>query len=56
MPTYSFSCENCKHKFDENLSMKNNDKPIKSGCPKCGKKAVIRDYMSEVGEWPWIPL
>jgi putative FmdB family regulatory protein len=47
MPIYSFLCEKCEHKFDQNLSMKDNDKPIKSPCPQCGKKAVIRDYMSE---------
>lgn len=47
MPTYAFSCENCKHKFEESLSMKDNDKPLKNPCPKCQKKAVIRDFMTE---------
>jgi putative FmdB family regulatory protein len=47
MPTYSFLCEKCNHKFDESLSMKDNDKPLKSPCPKCQKKGVIRDFNSE---------
>lgn len=47
MPTYSFICENCKHNFDEVLTMANNDKPIKQPCPKCKKKKVIRNYGNE---------
>ena len=47
MPTYVFRCENCKNKFDEFLSMSDNDKPLKNPCPKCKKKKVVRDYGSE---------
>lgn len=47
MPTYAFMCEKCDNKFEETLSMANNDIPLKSPCPKCHKKAVIRDYGNE---------
>jgi putative FmdB family regulatory protein len=47
MPTYSFRCEACDHNFEEFLSMANNQKPIKSPCPKCKKKKIIRDYNQE---------
>lgn len=47
MPTYAFTCEKCHHKFEEILSMANNDKPLQNPCPKCHKKFVIRDYSNE---------
>ena len=39
MPTYSYACDACKHRFDAFQSIK--DKPIRK-CPQCGKLKVRR--------------
>ena len=39
MPTYQYSCENCKYEFEELQSF--SDKPLKK-CPKCKKNKLIR--------------
>jgi len=40
MPNYDYICQDCKHTFEEFLSIKDHDKPCKKPCPKCGKKKV----------------
>jgi putative FmdB family regulatory protein len=40
MPNYDYMCMACKHTFEEFLKMKDNDKPCKKPCPKCGEKKV----------------
>lgn len=46
MPTYDFSCEDCKHTFEEVMSMSAYCIPTK--CPKCDKNTVIRIYTDPI--------
>lgn len=40
MPNYSFECPDCKHDFEEIVSVNNRNDPIE--CPKCGKNRCVR--------------
>jgi len=40
MPNYDYICLACQYTFEEFLRMKDNDKPCKTPCPKCGEKKV----------------
>jgi len=42
MPTYVYECAYCKHTFEQVLSIKNKDKPMKAKCPECGEKKVYK--------------
>lgn len=45
MPTYGFICNNCEHKFDLYLPIKERDIPVKEPCPKCSlTESISRDY------------
>ena len=39
MPTYSYACEGCEHRFEQFQPI--SEKPIRK-CPKCGKLKVKR--------------
>lgn len=41
MPSYTYRCENCGHKFDRRQSY--SDTPLKK-CPQCGKHALLKVY------------
>jgi len=43
MPTYTFCCPRCKHKFTDLFRMQDSDGK-KVVCPKCQKKGVGRVY------------
>ena len=40
MPTYDYYCGSCEHTFEEQLLIKDRNKPTKKPCPKCGKKDI----------------
>ena len=44
MPTYEFTCQNCKKTFDQIWSLAEYDKRIKEKrkCPKCGSLKVVK--------------
>jgi len=45
MPTYNFSCSECKKKFEIDLSLKEKeDKKIT--CPNCGSKKIKQGFES----------
>ena len=46
MPIYEYTCDDCKHNFEEFLSIPNRDKPTKESCPECGKKDSVRKGVS----------
>jgi len=35
MPTYTYSCLDCKHKWEELLPVAQRDNPIEMPCPEC---------------------
>lgn len=39
---YNYHCQECKHEFEKNLPMKDNDLPESEPCPECGKIAVTQ--------------
>jgi len=39
MPTYEYSCQSCKHSWEQEQSMKD---PAIEKCPKCKKKKAKR--------------
>jgi putative FmdB family regulatory protein len=42
MPLYDYRCDACGHKWEENLTISNRDKPCKSECPHCEKKGEVK--------------
>lgn len=46
MPTYEYTCEACRHNFEQFQGIK--EEPTKK-CPKCGKKKVKRLVSGGVG-------
>ena len=40
MPTYDYYCGACEHTFEEQLLIKDRNKPTKKPCPKCGKNDI----------------
>lgn len=44
MPTYTFACTNCGHRFDEVMSIHHHSTPA---CPECG--GVVRKVFGSVG-------
>ncbi len=45
MPTYSFVCRKCGHRFEEILSFREFDEQ-KRKCPKCGSRSVAQQLES----------
>lgn len=41
MPTYSFLCESCNHKFDRFLTISERKKPEEESCPHCNINKII---------------
>lgn len=42
MPSYSFNCENCGHRFDASNNIINRDLPTQEPCPSCGTDGSVR--------------
>lgn len=43
MPTYEYSCKDCKSSFDKTLTLAAHDhQPV--ACPKCGSKNVTQEF------------
>ena len=40
MPTYDYCCGSCDYTSEEQLLIKDRNKPTKKPCPKCGKKDI----------------
>ena len=38
MPTYEFECADCGHKFTQEESFQEHDRPHRLKCPKCGSR------------------
>lgn len=45
MPTYDYQCTACLNSFVQFLSISNRDAPVKSACPNCKKKKVVRVWL-----------
>jgi putative FmdB family regulatory protein len=49
MPTYDFVCDQCKHKFEISIAIKDYDRYDKKKCPKCKNSSHTRRFFSPVG-------
>lgn len=48
MPTYTYFCEKCNHKFESFRKIDNRKEPESEPCPSCNEVGFVRQGVSEI--------